>query len=133
MKDFSKLPEKVQDRIKFYLKVYNEIDVYYENGTYHFGSYVKEHYNNDFKYIGKFKVTDFYKGVKSMKDFETIPQLELLEYARETIRAQYVNALNRYIDFKTKISRARLDKLRKQLDEIDDRIDDLRKQIKAGI
>ena len=36
MKQFNELPESVKNKIKDTLKAYDDVDVYYENGKYHF-------------------------------------------------------------------------------------------------
>ena len=60
MKHFNELPESVQTEIKNTLRAYSEVDVYYENGEYHFGLCLKKNYSSDHKYIGNFKASDIY-------------------------------------------------------------------------
>lgn len=60
MKQFNELPESVKNEIKDTLKAYNEIDVFYENGEYHFGLCLKASYAKDHEYIGCFKASDIY-------------------------------------------------------------------------
>lgn len=60
MKLFNTLPTSVQEDIMDTLKAYPEVSVYYENGSYHFGTLLKSNYADDYRYIGIFKDTDMY-------------------------------------------------------------------------
>ena len=60
MKQFNELPESVKNEIKDTLKAYDDVDVYYENGKYHFGLYLQANYAKDHEYIGCFKASDIY-------------------------------------------------------------------------
>ena len=42
MKNFNELPETIQSKIKNTLKAYEKVDVYFENGEYHFGLVLKK-------------------------------------------------------------------------------------------
>lgn len=57
---FNTLPQEVQDTLKDLLKAYDKEIVTYENGTYHYGLFIKSGYAPDFKVIGTFKAEDIY-------------------------------------------------------------------------
>ena len=62
MKKFENLPVDVQETIKGYLKAFNKVDVYYENGEYHFGLVIKSHYAPDHQFIGEYFAEDIYSS-----------------------------------------------------------------------
>ena len=72
MKKFENLPVDVQETIKGYLKAFNKVDVYYENGEYHFGLVIKSHYAPDHQFIGEYFAEDIYS-----------PEERILNYVNE--------------------------------------------------
>lgn len=60
MKKFYELPETAQLKIKDTLRAYNSVDVYYENGEYHFGLVIKKNYAPDHEVIGTFYAKDIF-------------------------------------------------------------------------
>ena len=60
MKNFNELPETIQNKIKDTLKAYDKVDVYYENGEYHFGLVLKKNYAADHEVIGTYYAKDIY-------------------------------------------------------------------------
>ena len=72
MKKFENLPFDVQETIKGYLKAFNKVDVYYENGEYHFGVVIKSHYAPDHQFIGEYYAEDIYS-----------PEERILNYVNE--------------------------------------------------
>lgn len=60
MKNINELPMNIQEEIKNTLKAYDEVTVFYENGTYHFGLCLKSQYADDHEYIGTFKASELY-------------------------------------------------------------------------
>ena len=58
--NFNELTKEVQDKIKNYLKIYDEADVYFENGEYHFGLVLKSSYADDHKVIGTYKAKEIF-------------------------------------------------------------------------
>lgn len=60
MKNFIELPESIQNRIKNHLKAYDEVSVWYENGEYSFGTFIKRQYAKDHEFIGTYRSEDIY-------------------------------------------------------------------------
>ena len=58
--EFAKLPIKVQEEVKRMLKVYDDTDIWYENGQYSYFNCIKAHYAPDHKYIGYVSKDDIY-------------------------------------------------------------------------
>ena len=79
MKQFNELPKNIQSYIKDTLKAFNEIDVYYENGEYHFGLCIKARYAKDYEYIGCFNAFDVYTKEERILNYVN----EFHEYPRE--------------------------------------------------
>lgn len=52
---FKDLPVVVQEEVKDTLRVFRTVDVYFENGDYHFGLVLKRHYADDHKFIGTYR------------------------------------------------------------------------------
>lgn len=69
MKKFNELPENIQNEIKEYLRAYDEVDVTYENGRYHFGTYLKKQYGTDFEPIGVFKAKEFFTAEERIVNY----------------------------------------------------------------
>lgn len=60
MKKIYELPSDVQLKIKETLKAYDRVDVFYENGKYHFGLCVKKTYAPDHEVIGTYYAKDIF-------------------------------------------------------------------------
>ena len=60
MERFNSLPEEVQARIKDTLKAYDDVDVWYEDGRYTFGTVLKKSYAPDHRYVGTYRASDIY-------------------------------------------------------------------------
>lgn len=77
MKNFNELPETIQSEIKETLKAYDKVDVYFENGEYHFGLVIKNHYATDHKVIGTYYAKDIYteeeRIVNYANEFQSYP------------------------------------------------------------
>ena len=69
MKKFENLPVDVQETIKGYLKAFNKVDVYYENGEYHFGLVIKNQYAPDHQFIGEYFAEDIYSSEERILNF----------------------------------------------------------------
>ena len=77
MKEFATLPIELQDRIKSYLRCFNDVNVTYENGEYSFGICLKKKYADDFEYIGTYKAADVYtedeRILNYVNEFQSYP------------------------------------------------------------
>ena len=62
MLKFNELPVEVQDQVLQILKAYDEVDVIFEGGKYHFevASVLKMNYAPDFEYVGTYCAEDLY-------------------------------------------------------------------------
>lgn len=61
MKKFNELPASVQENITNILKVYDSVDVSFENGRYHYGgTTIKKQYAPDHEYIGCFSAVSIF-------------------------------------------------------------------------
>lgn len=79
MKNFNELPKNVQEEVKDTLKAYDTVDVYYENGSYHFGLVLKKDYAVDHEYIGCYRANDIYTEEERILNYVN----EFHEYPRQ--------------------------------------------------
>ena len=80
MKNFNELPENVQIRIKNTLRAYDHVDVYYENGEYHFGLVIKKTYAPDHVVIGTYYAKDVYTEDERILNYVNEFQCYPIEY-----------------------------------------------------
>lgn len=77
MKNFNELPETIQNEIKDTLKAYDKVDVYFENGEYHFGLVLKRHYAADHEVIGTYHAKDIFteeeRILNYVNEFQSFP------------------------------------------------------------
>lgn len=77
MKKIYELPGTVQLRIRNTLKAYDSVDVYYENGKYHFGTVVKKTYADDHEVIGTYYAKDIFteeeRILNYVNEFQSYP------------------------------------------------------------
>ena len=80
MKNFNELPETIQSKIKNTLKAYEKVDVYFENGEYHFGLVLKKHYAEDHEVIGTYFARDIYTQEERILNYVNEFQSYPIEY-----------------------------------------------------
>lgn len=77
MKNFNELPENIQAEVKDYLRAFDKIDVFFENGDYNYGACIKAHYAEDHEYIGTYKASEIYSPeemiVNYVNNFHSYP------------------------------------------------------------
>lgn len=75
--NFNYLPATVQQEVKDILKVYDEVNVWYENGEYSFADVLKSEYAPDHRYIGTYRKEDVYTEIEQIEnyinEFHTFP------------------------------------------------------------
>lgn len=69
MKNFNELPAELQERIKNYLRAYDECPVFYENGRYDFTICIKKEYAPDHEYIGTYKAKDIFTEEERIENY----------------------------------------------------------------
>ena len=80
MKNFNELPEELKIRIKDYLKAYDEVSVWYENGRYSFGTVLKKNYASDHAYIGTYKASEIYNDEERILNYVNEFQCYPIQY-----------------------------------------------------
>lgn len=77
MKNFNELPENLQNEIKDYLRAYNKVTVWYENGRYTFGTCLKKTYAADHEFIGEYRADEIYTDderiLNYVNEFQSYP------------------------------------------------------------
>lgn len=86
------LPEEVQNKIKSRLRAYDEVDVYFEYGEYHFGLVLKAEYAPDHKVIGTYYAKDIFTEDERIENYMN----EFHEYAPNYKGKRDYRALNAY-------------------------------------
>ena len=69
MKNLGELPENLQNEIKDYLKIYNKVTVWYENGRYLFDICIKKTYAADHEFIGEYYADEIYTDEEKILNY----------------------------------------------------------------
>lgn len=69
MRALNTLPIEEQTRIKGWLRAYDEVVVFFENGRYQYGVCLKNHYAPDHEYIGTYKADEVYSKDERIENY----------------------------------------------------------------
>ena len=69
MKALNTLPIEEQNKIKGWLRAYDEVVVFFENGQYQYGVCLKSHYAPDHEYIGTYRADEVYTEDERIENY----------------------------------------------------------------
>ena len=69
MRELNTLPIEEQNKIKGWLKAYDKVDVFFENGRYNYGVCLKSHYAPDHEYIGTYRADEVYTEDERIENY----------------------------------------------------------------
>lgn len=69
MRKLNTLPIEEQEKIKGWLKAYDKVDVFFENGRYNYGVCLKATYAPDHEYIGTYKADEVYTEDERIENY----------------------------------------------------------------
>ena len=67
--NFNDLPETVKAEVKDFLRAYDEVNVWYENGRYSFGDVLKRCYAPDHRFVGTYRAEEIYTEKERIENY----------------------------------------------------------------